>query len=96
MRRRHLLVIAAIVAFGETASANDSTAEVTTRGLGLDKSADIVLKSEDLAISIKEIVVRYRFFNGGTGDKTVTAAFRHAHFTPTRDLDILILYRPRP
>jgi hypothetical protein len=52
--------------------------------------------SEDPAISTKEIVVRYRFFDGGTEDKTATVAFRHANFTPTRDLDILILYRPKP
>jgi len=55
--------------------ANDSTAELTTGGLVLAKSADIEMRSEDLAISAKEIVVRYRFFNRAVRDVTTTVAF---------------------
>ena len=57
------------------ALANDSTAELTTGGLVLAKSADIEMRSEDLSISVKEIVVRYRFFNRGPQDVTTTVAF---------------------
>ena len=57
------------------ALANDSSAELTTGGLVLAKSADIEMRSEDLAISAKEIVVRYRFFNHADRDVTTTVAF---------------------
>ena len=57
------------------ALANDSSAELTTGGLVLAKSADIEMRSEDLAISAKEIVVRYRFFNHAARDVTTTVAF---------------------
>ena len=57
------------------AFANDSTAELTTGGLVLSKNADIEMRSEDLAISEKEISVRYRFFNHAASDQTVTVAF---------------------
>jgi len=57
------------------ALANDSSAELTTGGLVLAKSADIEMRSEDLAISTREIVVRYRFFNRAARDVTTTVAF---------------------
>jgi hypothetical protein len=57
------------------ALANDSTAELTTGGLVLAKSADIEMRSEDLAISAREIVVRYRFFNRAAQDVTTAVAF---------------------
>ena len=41
----------------------------------LGRNADIEMRSEDLAISEKEIAVRYRFFNRGPKDETVTVAF---------------------
>jgi len=55
--------------------ANDSTAELTTGGLVLAKSAGIEMRSEDLAVSTQEIVVHYRFFNHGAQDVTTTVAF---------------------
>jgi len=57
------------------ALANDTSAELTTGGLVLAKSADIEMRSEDLAVSTKEIVVRYRFFNHAVRDVTTTVAF---------------------
>lgn len=70
------LLIAAILAVGVgPAPANNSTAELTTGGIVLSRTADIAMRSEDLAISEKEIVVRYRFFNGAPEEKTVTVAF---------------------
>src|SRR3984957_306612 len=69
------LTALAISAFTPAAFANDSTAELTTGGLVLSKNADIEMRSEDLAISEKEISVRYRFFNDAASDQTVTVAF---------------------
>ena len=69
------LTALAISALAPAAFANDSTAELTTGGLVLSKNADIEMRSEDLAISEKEISVRYRFFNRAASEKTVTVAF---------------------
>src|ERR1700722_15215118 len=69
------LTALAISAFTPAAFANDSTAELTTGGLVLAKNADIEMRSEDLAISQKEISVHYRFFNRAASDQTVTVAF---------------------
>jgi len=60
---------------GPIAHANDSTAELTTGGLVLAKTADIEMRAEDLAISEKQIAVRYRFFNHSAEDVTATVAF---------------------
>jgi len=70
-------ILAALVAlFGvSSARANDSTAELTTGGLVLAKTADIEMRAEDLAISEKQIAVRYRFFNRSAEDVTTTVAF---------------------
>ena len=70
-------ILAALVALfgGSFARANDTTAELTTGGLVLAKTADIEMRSEDLAISEKQIDVRYRFFNHSAQDVTVTVAF---------------------
>ena len=57
------------------AHANDSTAELTTGGLVLAKTADIEMRSEDLAVSEKQINVRYVFFNHAARDVTTTVAF---------------------
>ena len=76
MRASLTVGVVAILGLGAgAAAANDSTAELTTGGLVLGKTADIAMRSEDLAISEKEIVVRYRFFNGAPEDRTVTIAF---------------------
>jgi hypothetical protein len=60
---------------GAAARANDSTAELTTGGLVLARTADIEMRAEDLAISEKQIAVRYRFFNRSAEDVTTTVAF---------------------
>ena len=60
---------------GSFAYANDSTAELTTGGLVLAKTADIEMRSEDLAVSTQQIDVRYRFFNHSAQDVTATVAF---------------------
>jgi hypothetical protein len=70
-----VLTALACLTLASTALANDSTAELTTGGLVLSKSADIEMRSEDLAVSEKEISVGYRFFNHAASDETVTVAF---------------------
>jgi hypothetical protein len=60
---------------GSSASANDTTAVLTTGGLVFQANADIEMRSEDLSISRKRIDVRYRFFNRASTDQTVLVAF---------------------
>lgn len=68
------LVLVAAAACG-SALANDSTAELTTGGLMLTKSADIEMRSEELSISPREIRVSYRFYNTAPTDVTTLVAF---------------------
>ncbi len=71
---RFWLILLAAAACG-SASANDSTAELTTGGLTLTKSADIEMRSEDLYVSPREIRVSYRFYNSSPADVTTLVAF---------------------
>jgi hypothetical protein len=57
------------------ASANDTSAELATGGLIFVQNDNVEMRSEDLAISAKEIDVRYRFFNKAASDVTVLVAF---------------------
>jgi len=66
-------VVGALVA--APALANDSTAELTTGGLLFVYNDQIQMRSEDLAISAKEVSVRYRFFNKSDKPVTVLVAF---------------------
>src|SRR5215471_20785089 len=67
------LAITAVAAI--PALANDTTAELSTGGLIFVHNEDIEMTAEDLAISAKEVSVRYRFFNKSTQDVTVLVAF---------------------
>jgi hypothetical protein len=57
------------------AMANDTSAELATGGLLFVQNDKVEMRSEDLAISAKEVAVRYRFFNKATSDVTVLVAF---------------------
>jgi hypothetical protein len=57
------------------AIANDTSAELATGGLLFVQNDKVEMRSEDLAISTKEVAVRYRFFNKATSDVTVLVAF---------------------
>ena len=57
------------------ASANDSTAELTTGGLVFARTPDVEMRAEDLFISEKEVRVRYRFFNASPTDVASLVAF---------------------
>lgn len=60
---------------GTPASANDSSAELATGGLVLEKSANIEMRAEDLYVSVKEIRVEAHFYNTSAEDVTTIVAF---------------------
>jgi hypothetical protein len=67
------ILLSALVA--APALANDSSAELATGGLVFVHNDDVEMRAEDLAVSAKEIRVRYRFFNTGAKDVTTLVAF---------------------
>jgi hypothetical protein len=68
-----MLMLAACAA--APALANDTTAELATGGLLFVQNDNVEMRSEDLAISVKQVDVRYRFFNKSASDVTVLVAF---------------------
>ena len=52
-----------------------TTAELSVGGLVFVHNDSVEMTSEDLAISAKEVTVRYRFFNKSETDATVLVAF---------------------
>jgi len=71
-----LPVIAACAGlFAAEALANDTSAELKTGGLVLEKNASVEMRSEDLSISLDAIVVRYTFFNRAAKDEDLLVAF---------------------
>src|SRR5882672_5981153 len=73
--RTSAIALAIAAAAAIPALANDSTAELSTGGLIFVHNEDVEMTSEDLAISAKEVSVRYRFFNKSEKDVTVLVAF---------------------
>ncbi len=65
----------ASAAFGQTALANDSSAEKAAGGLVLRQNTDIDMVSEDLYVSAAEVRVRYVFRNRARQDRRITVAF---------------------
>jgi hypothetical protein len=57
------------------ATANDSVASMGTGGLILQRTDGIVMQSEELFVSAREIRVKYRFFNRTDQDITTIVAF---------------------
>jgi hypothetical protein len=72
---RTTTVLLAAACAAASASANDSSAELATGGLIFVQNDNVEMRSEDLAISAKQVDVRYRFFNKSAGDVTVLVAF---------------------
>jgi len=70
-----VLLAAGLAAASGAALANDSSAELAAGGLIFVRNENVEMRSEDLTISAKEIVVRYRFFNKSAKDVTVLVAF---------------------
>lgn len=67
--------LAALLLAGAPALANDSSAELAAGGLVLTHDEDIEMRSEDLYISARSVVVKYRFVNTSGRDKTIRVAF---------------------
>ncbi len=65
----------AVLLCGGAALANDSTAELAAGGLVLKTTDSIEMRSEDLFISQKEVVVRYRFQNISAAPVSTVVAF---------------------
>jgi hypothetical protein len=80
-RKAILMAAAAAIFAAAPAYGNDSTAELTAGGLVFKTTPNIEMRSEDLFISRKRVIVRYRFFNRAASDETATVAF------PMPDLD---------
>lgn len=72
------------------ARANDSTAELATGGLVFTRTDAIEMASEDLFVSTKEIVVRYRFRNVSGKDVTSLVAFPMPDVTMEENANIAI------
>ena len=75
LRSMPVLVAAGFAAAAGSALANDSSAELAAGGLIFVRNENVEMRSEELTISAKEIVVRYRFFNKSAKDVTVLVAF---------------------
>ena len=69
------LACVSLLSMATRGSANDTFAELATGGLVFTKSNDIEMHSEDLFISMKEILVQYHFFNRSDRDITTQIAF---------------------
>ena len=74
MANRAVLVLLAMLT-PWCARANDTSAALETGGLRFKQDPDIVMRSEDLLISEKQIRIVYRFFNTSAADKTIMIAF---------------------
>ena len=74
MANRAVLVLLAMLT-PWCARSNDTSAALETGGLRFKQDPDIVMRSEDLFISEKQIRIFYRFFNTSAADKTIMIAF---------------------
>jgi hypothetical protein len=72
---RIAFLAAALAIMCQTASANDSAAEVAIGGLTLMPSRDIALENEELFISVDAVRVSYRFRNTTKRDIELLVAF---------------------
>jgi hypothetical protein len=87
---RLVVALAALCIAAVPALANDSTAELATGGLVFTKTDAIEMTSEDLLVSTKEIVVRYRFRNVSGKDVTSLVAFPMPDVTVEESANIAI------
>jgi hypothetical protein len=76
------LILVAFGFFCPSARANDSAAELSVGGLTFTRSADVSMESEELFISLQDVIVRYRFLNLAPTSVTLTVAF------PLPDVDL--------
>jgi hypothetical protein len=89
MRNPILLAAVALVAMPLASLANDSSAELTNRGLVLTASPAVEMRSEDLYISASQVRVTYRFANTSPADVTMVVAFPMPDITIEGEDDML-------
>lgn len=75
MIRKTVLAALAALCLAAPATANDSVASMGAGGLILQRTDGIVMRSEDLFVSAREIRVKYRFFNRTDRDISTIVAF---------------------
>lgn len=75
MIRKTVLAALAALCLAAPATANDSVASMGAGGLILQRTDGIVMRSEDLFVSVREIRVKYRFFNRTDRDISTIVAF---------------------
>lgn len=76
MNRLSAAAIAATLAgMPAVGHANDTMAELAAGGLSFVSAQDVLMQSEDLYISPKQVRVDYVFHNGGDHDQTTVVAF---------------------
>lgn len=75
MKRQAILAAMITALLAAPALANDSTAELAAGGLVLKTTDSIEMRSEDLFISQKEVVVKYRFQNTSAAPVSTVVAF---------------------
>jgi hypothetical protein len=100
MRKVAVATVLLCALAGNPAVANDSSAELATGGLVLEKNADIEMRAEDLHVSAKEIRVSARFYNASENDVVTVVAFPMPDITiehrdevisvPTEDLQNIL------
>ncbi|QPF83619.1 DUF4424 domain-containing protein [Bradyrhizobium genosp. L] len=81
--RSFLVLFAALLPW--CARANDTSATLETGGLRFKHDPDIVMRSEDLFISEREIRIVYKFINASAADKTIMIAFPMPDIVGTED-----------
>jgi hypothetical protein len=77
-----LLATGLVLSGYSAALANDTAAELAIGGLQFTRSSAVEMRSEDLAISLDRISVRYEFVNTQSAPVTLTVAF------PLPDIDL--------
>jgi hypothetical protein len=87
---RWIMIFLAATLMAGGARANDSVAELATGGLVFTKSDAIEMRAEDLFISMKQVRVRYRFFNKSDSDITSLVAFPMPDIKTEQDADIAL------
>lgn len=64
-----------LLVFNRPSPANDSFAAIGAGGITLEKTDGVVMESEDLYLSLRQVKVRYQFFNSSDKDITTLIAF---------------------
>jgi hypothetical protein len=75
MKACRSIVAAGLLLLPSAAFANDSSVELSVGGLTFTRSSAVALESEDLSISLKQVVVKYRFVNRSNAPVTLTIGF---------------------